>query len=350
LEIDHGNSQRPDLPQAVGSAVKCERMATFSDALVHVQAKGHLRPFDHNRDLLPVADLVEVSFDDSIDADGQRYLRQMRDAARNPNFLRWANAVVDQASLPLSGFVWEEDGRLVGNLSLIPFQLNSKRNYLVANVAVHPNYRRRGIGRALTAAAIDHAHRRGAASTWLHVREENEAAIQLYLSLGFVEHTRRSTWHAPAHIPDHYAGTRNYQVSSRRKEHWPQQEAWLNRLYPPEVAWHFPLNLNHFRADLVGFFYQIISGAGLRHWIIQSNGELEGIVSWRPSLGHYNQIWLAIPVEYKELVVESLLVYAMNKVSASRPVALDFPARVADGAVQAAGFSLHQTLIWMVTS
>jgi ribosomal protein S18 acetylase RimI-like enzyme len=322
-------------------------MVTVPNLMLQEVAKGHLRPFDHNRDLLGVADLVEVSFDDSIDVDGQRYLRQMREAAQNPNFLRWANAVVEQASLPLSGFVWEEDGHLVGNLSLIPFQIHNRRNYLIANVAVHPRYRRRGIARALTAAALDHSRSRAAGSTWLHVREENEAAVNLYLSVGFREHTRRTTWHAPVLGP--HASGNNYGIDflPRRVEHWRQQEDWLARLYPPEVAWHFPLNMNAFRSDLVGFFYRVFSGGGLKHWSIQSNGHLEGVVSWRSSLSYYNHFWLAVPPEFDEGVVERLLLCARQKVLGTRPVALDFPARVAGNAIRAAGFSIHQTLIWM---
>ena len=322
-------------------------MVTVPELMIRDSAKGHLRPFDHNRDLLAVADLVEVSFDDSIDADGQRYLRQMRDAAQNPTFLRWANAVVDSASLPLSGFVWEEDGHLVGNLSLIPFQLYNRRNYLIANVAVHPRYRRRGIARSLTSAALEHSRNRGAGSAWLHVREDNEAAVNLYLSLGFREYTRRTTWHAPVHITAENPTTNGMSFHARRKEDWHPQEIWLSRLYPPEVAWHFPLNLNAFRSDLSGFFYRIFSGGGLKHWSVQRTGKLEGVVSWRSSLSYYNHFWLAIPPDYDDLVIETLLLNARQRVLSTRPVALDFPARVAENAIRAAGFSIHQTLIWM---
>jgi ribosomal protein S18 acetylase RimI-like enzyme len=322
-------------------------MVTVPDLMIRGSAKGHLRPFDHHRDLLAVADLVEVSFDDSIDADGQRYLRQMRDAAHNPNFLRWANAVVDHASLPLSGFVWEEDGHLVGNLSLIPFQLNNRRDYLIANVAVHPRYRRRGIARMLTSAALDHSRKRGAGSTWLHVREDNQAAVKLYLSLGFQEHTRRTTWHAPVNTSGITIINHATHIRNRQKEDWPDHQAWLARLYPPEVAWHFPFNLTAFRSDLVGFFYRIINGGGLKHWAVQSNRRLEGVVSWRSSPSYYNHLWLAIPPDHDSFIVETLLLHARQKVYSTRPVALDFPARVAEQAIQAAGFSIHQTLIWM---
>ena len=55
----------------------------------------------------------------------------------------------------------------------------------VTNVAVLPEYRRQGIGRALLCAAIDGARRRGCAFLTLEVRPSNADAIRLYVSLGF---------------------------------------------------------------------------------------------------------------------------------------------------------------------
>ena len=118
-----------------------------------------MRPFDVRRDLAPVADLVEQCFADTLDPDGERYLEQMRAASRNPGFLHFAAAASEWSSVPLSGYVWEEDGKVVGNISLIPFALHNQRNYLIANVATHPAYRRRGIARSLTAQAVEHARR-----------------------------------------------------------------------------------------------------------------------------------------------------------------------------------------------
>ena len=53
------------------------------------------------------------------------------------------------------------------------------------------NSRRRGIGRALTVAAMHHARQRRASETWLHVRDDNPGAIALYAGLGFDELARR---------------------------------------------------------------------------------------------------------------------------------------------------------------
>ena len=102
-------------------------MSTAAKLLSSAPQSGNLRPFNVARDLKQVADLVELCFADTLDYDGQRYLRQMRSAARNPGYLRWAGLIAERAPLPLSGYVWVEDGQLVGNLTLIPYYLWSNR-------------------------------------------------------------------------------------------------------------------------------------------------------------------------------------------------------------------------------
>ncbi len=57
----------------------------------------------------------------------------------------------------------------------------------VTNIAVAPEYRRQGIGRAVVQAMLAEAEKRGLSSVFLEVRVSNEAARGLYLSEGFFE-------------------------------------------------------------------------------------------------------------------------------------------------------------------
>jgi ribosomal protein S18 acetylase RimI-like enzyme len=94
----------------------------------------------------------------------------------------------------LRGFGWEEDGHIVGNVNTALFRRRGKTIWVIANVAVHPGYRRRGIARTLVFQAMQHARERGAASIWLQVRDDNPGAIQLYAQLGFVTRSHRTIW------------------------------------------------------------------------------------------------------------------------------------------------------------
>src|SRR5215210_7109726 len=102
-----------------------------------------------------------------------RDLSDMRRASRDDSFLRWASRMTETASMPMMGYVWEQDGRIVGNASLIPFRDRGKRIYLIANVATHPDFRRRGIGKALTERVMKQARDKKASAIWLHVRDDN---------------------------------------------------------------------------------------------------------------------------------------------------------------------------------
>lgn len=64
----------------------------------------------------------------------------------------------------------------------------------VANVAVHPNHRRRGIGRLLVATAMQNAA--SLSRLTLEVRASNTAAIALYRALGFVDEGVRPRFYA----------------------------------------------------------------------------------------------------------------------------------------------------------
>src|SRR5512135_1882648 len=109
--------------------------------------KGALRPLNILHDLPQVADLIELCFESTMDDEGQSYLQQMRRASSDKDFLGWAGRVMNSASMPLSGYVWEEAGKIIGNVSLVFQPYRGRKLGMIANVATHPDYRRRGIGR-----------------------------------------------------------------------------------------------------------------------------------------------------------------------------------------------------------
>src|SRR3972149_1049049 len=238
---------------------------------------SQLRPFDMRRDLLQVADLVELCFAESLDADGRLYIRQMRQAAGSATALALANAGSGR-DLPMGGFVWQEEGTLVGNLSLIPHHTGRRRLYLIANVAVHPDHRRRGIARALTQAALQEVERRGQRGLWLQADEKNLAAVQLYRGMGFAERMRRTSWRA---LPrPGQAGDMAYAliVRERRPGDWSAQTQWLKATYPAEVVWQLPLDLKLLQPGWRGAMERAFSERRVAQWSVERDGELLGVL------------------------------------------------------------------------
>lgn len=65
----------------------------------------------------------------------------------------------------------------------------------IANFAVSPEFRRKGIGRMVMDGVLSEAKRRGCLSVILSVRESNQAAISLYKKYGFVELERKRNYY-----------------------------------------------------------------------------------------------------------------------------------------------------------
>lgn len=82
-----------------------------------------------------------------------------------------------------SALVALEDGRVLGYVGMMCVLDEGQ----IINVAVHPDARRRGVGRRLMEAAQTYAKERGIVFLSLEVRESNIAARSLYSSLGWEE-------------------------------------------------------------------------------------------------------------------------------------------------------------------
>lgn len=78
-------------------------------------------------------------------------------------------------------WVAEAEGRLVGVLVL--WKIADEAH--IATLAVHPDFRRRGIAAEMLRFALDEAEKEGAATALLEVRAGNEAAQALYRRFGF---------------------------------------------------------------------------------------------------------------------------------------------------------------------
>lgn len=307
----------------------------------------NLRPLDVFHDLRDVAQLIQTCF--NLDADGLRFVMHLRRAADSPAYLYRLALSPERAALPIMGFVWEQDGRIVGNIHLIRAP-GAIRRYLIANVAVAPEFRRRGIARHLLSAALDLARRKRAREVWLLVEQANRGAQALYRAFGFRVVAARTTWLRPAHAP-RLAPPPAVQVRPRRRSDWPIQRRWLQALYPTHLRWYLPLDEGALPPGWLARLRRILSGLpSLRHWAAWQQDRLLALLTWQPSHRSADTLWLAAPPDMPPEALPALI-HALDRARHfPRPLRLDLPVHLHADALQAAGFTPTETLYWMCLS
>jgi len=313
---------------------------TAASRLMPPPISTHLRQINLRQDIGKIADLVEICFADRLDDDGRGYIRQMRAAAANPSMVGTMGSFVHT----MRGYVWEEAGKLIGNINLLPVSAGGERACLIVNVAVHPDHRRRGIARALTEKSLAYIRGRGYSSSWLQVDADNTSAQALYTSFGFSEQARRTTWHSSGKSQ---AVRSDFLVQSHRSADWELQKEWLERLYPPRLHWHLRIKTKLLQPGFSGMIARMTSDIRVRQWSAFKNGQLVGTASWESTNSQADWLWLATDSEWEEGAVLSLLQHARGALRPGRTVAVNYPAGRAGQAFEQAGFHPHQTLIWM---
>ena len=155
-----------------------------SHAPVHREVESGIRPFDVGRDLRPVAELIADAFTNELDPRGKAALREMRIMSHVSGLLKILSRGTGELDDVFSGFVWTEDGRIVGNITVQRADKYGSR-WQIANVAVLPSYRGRGIARRLMDRGLQHVRECDGEWAVLQVYDHNAVAQKLYADLGF---------------------------------------------------------------------------------------------------------------------------------------------------------------------
>ncbi len=320
---------------------------------VHSEAHLPLRALNILHDLPQVADLIELCFESTMDDDGQSYVQQMRRASKDQDFLSWAGRVMESTSMPLAGYVWEEGGKIIGNVSLV-FQVHQGQKLaLIANVATHPAYRRRGIGRTLTERAMLGARQKGARAIWLQVRDDNPTAIRIYADLGFVERARRTTYHSRSVLAEAAPGPTeerpdggSINISRPARQHWQRQLAWLQRAHPDEISWYSRWDWMKLGPGLPNAVYRFVVQYDMRQWAAAAGHELLASVTWVPSYRQPSMLWLAAAPNSGPAVTK-VLQAARRDLAHHQRLTVEYPAGQLTPEIEAAGFRAFRTLLWM---
>jgi ribosomal protein S18 acetylase RimI-like enzyme len=311
---------------------------------------GTIRSFDLAGDGEVVANLIEEAFALKNDPDGQFVLIQMRENARRLKQASWVPLIG-----PALGFVWEVDGRLVGNISVMPYTHNASRLHLIANVAVDPAFRGQGIAKALIARALRFSRQNGVREVWLQVKRDNEIAIRTYQQFGFQKGHCLDIWKKSGsqktNQTQHYHYPSLYDVRKREFGDWQSQKEWLRLNYPPAMRWYSALDFGNLSPWAWVNPLKWVNLIELSQYSLCVGEELAAVLSFQRTALRSDNLYIAAPQTSAESEhVGVLLSRFLQENWAGKPLVVEYPTGRAAAGFESSGFTLARTLLWMHAS
>lgn len=321
-----------------------------------------LRPMDPLKDLRGVANLIEEAFADDLDRSGQSALRELRWLSYLKPILWWMVVFSSDHNDFLSGFVWEEERKIVGNITVNRTAPGSRR-WLISNLAVSKNYRGRGIARGLMYAGLELAKEYNGTSVSLQVRADNAPAKHLYESLNFKE-ISGTTYLRLNRIPNVDLQVlpslpREVRLRLHNFDSIDARQAYqlASASVSPDVQREWPLRQSRFRLDgqeqwLTNLFHKIVGGAAAVHWVVENGHSFVATLNVQPGvLGRAHQLELIVHPEWRGYLEKPLIGRALNYLYRWRStgITVKHPADHTEAITvyKEFGFTETQTLLWM---
>ncbi len=309
------------------------------------------RPLNPGRDLGAVADLLELVFRRELDATGRQLIREARLISRAGPLI-YLLTFLSGTSLGLSpGFVWDEDGRVVGNVTLLRSR-NRPGGWRMANVAVYPDYRRRGIATRLLNAATQHIRRLEGRSINLQVGEDSPA-IMLYGRLGFESLGAVTHWRLEGRPRLDQILASGQPLSRAHKSHWAVLWRLFSSVTRAAQGWPDQLSEEDFRPSFQRWVADMMMGRSMHRWVASgaTAAVLDGYVQLETASGLTSRLTLRVRPEASGELEGDLLLRALRQVAHrgfTRAV-IEHPAGdvAAEGRLREAGFRPYRTLVLM---
>ena len=289
-------------------------------------ARG-LRPFNPLLDLHPTTELIELAFGEALDPVSREALREMRALAWLFGPLFW---LLSAMRMPLAdtfgGFVWMEKGRIVGNVT-VHRRYSEKKGWFVSNLAVHPEYRRRGIARGLVTAGVQMARQKRARRISLEVRADNFAARRLYQELGFTEVDSVSSLKLDPVVTPSPVALEGYTIEIVKPAQWKELLRLAEEALSPEAREMIPLSEEFLQPSLVrrlvSSIGDFLNGRTTMRLAASKQGEFAAVVTLRTGgfLGAHSLTLMVHPA-HRSKVEEILLASALSVLETSRSRAL----------------------------
>jgi len=288
----------------------------------HSQFVG-VRAINFRKDVPQIMKLLRLAFEGS-----EVQKRPFSSPFELPPF--WSLNVDPMTNRLRNGFVWEDNGRLAGNLTILRYPTSGR--FLIVNVAVHPNWRRRGIAQKLMLAAMNLAKAEGQTAVLLQVDKSNDGAQALYQQMNFetVGHMarwqvegaalRRSPLALQEKSPDY--------VRRLRSREWQEASAIDRAHLSPEMDWPEPMPPDLYKTGLGQRFFTFINGRSFECWTVAAkSGALVGIASIWGEWGQPYRARLRILPSWTGKVERPLLLKTIERLRqlSSNRIYLDHP-------------------------
>ena len=259
------------------------------------------------------------------------------------------------------GFVYTINHRIVGNVSIL--ESRKKGRYLVANVAVHPDYRRRGIAAEMMREVIRYIQERDGTRVVLQVEHNNVSAVNLYKKLGFSDmgtlHDWRMNWYALKTVatklplngrkPDQFDQFILRPLRSGDAAEALQLDYFV---FNKDLNWPDAPTSTYYKSDVGAFFRRFFVGINHEIWVAESeHNQIVGIGIIENEVGRPYNVKLRIAPDWINLVERPLMSKLTRRLGYLRAKTIiaqqDVNQTSAEHLFREAGFGLKRTLTVM---